>query len=548
MNVGYANMSVLPKPEVIILPATKTSEDIVKKKGKLKVAAYCRVSTDQEEQLTSYETQIAYYTDKIESNPEWAMAGIFADEGISGVMTKNRDQFNEMMDLCRKGKIDLIITKSISRFARNIIDSIKYIREMKSVGVTIIFEKENIDTSKMTSEMMIGLYSLFAQAESESISNNVKMGKRFGYKAGNVPMMYGNIMGYRKGADGKAEIIPEEAEIIKLIFGKFLEGNSYSAIANILKETGIKTRTGSDTWSVSTIHKILKNEKYKGDVLAQKSYIADLFSKKSVKNTGELPMYLVKNHHVPIIEPKIFDRVQVEIARRNSLKSTSDKNVTMKSKYSSKFALTGLVVCGECGCKYRRTTWTIKGVKRIVWRCISRLEHGRKYCKKSPTIEEDKLQNAVLSAINTMLDSKDKLRSLLSGSIAEILSAPDSDTEIMKMLSEIDEKNSEILEIIRQGVESREDREVIHERCRQKHEEITELQKQINTEKTKQQIQNSDSSRLREMYDAISEMPGEFTEYDDKITRMLVSRVTIKSLTSVEVTLLNSVTMECELK
>lgn len=421
MNVGYAQSTTLPPMEVIILPANK---DLVKKKtekGRLRVAAYCRVSTDDEEQLTSYEAQIGYYTDKIQSNPEWQLVEVFADEGTSGVMTKKRDEFNRMIEMCREGKIDRILTKSISRFARNLVDSIKYIRELKSLGVSIYFEKENIDTGQMTSEMMIALYSVFAQAESESHSNNVKLGKRFGYKLGRVPMMYNKLMGYRKGTDGQPEIIPEEAETIKLIFKKFLDGYSYGGIGKHLKEHGIKTKQGKEDWSPSVIMNILTNEKYKGDVLVQKTYVVDLFTKQTARNTGELPMYYIKNHHIPIIEPSIFDMVQVEIARRNSLQAMSDKNVSHKSRFSSKYALTGLVVCGDCGGKYRRTTWSRNGKKRVVWRCISRLDYGTKYCTKSPTIEEEKIHTAVVSAMNTMLDNTNKIKSLIKGSIAEIL-------------------------------------------------------------------------------------------------------------------------------
>lgn len=548
MNVGYIQTQPLPPIEVIVHPATKKADKKEKKKGKLNVAAYCRVSTDQEEQLTSYEAQITYYTDKIQSNPQWSLAGIFADEGITGVMTKKRDQFNAMIDLCREGKIDMIITKSISRFARNLIDSIKYIREMKSIGVTIIFEKENINTSEMTSEMMVALYSVFAQAESESISNNVKMGKRFGFKAGQAPMMYGNLLGYRKGADGNPEIIPEEAEIIKLIFEQFLEGKSCSEIGRTLKEKGIKTMKGKDTWSVSAVQRILKNEKYKGDVLMQKTYVEDLFTKKAVRNTGELPMYLVKNHHIPIIDPEVFDMVQVEIARRNSLKATSDKTISMKSKYCSKYALTGKVVCGDCGGKYRRTTWSKRGKKRVVWRCISRLDYGTKYCKDSVTVDEEALHNAIMSALNTMLYSKDKLKALLCGSITEILSAPDSEIQIVGLQSKIDTKNNEIIEIIRHGVESRESREAIQEKCRQKHDEVSELQERLNTARANQQMENAQTGQLREMYDAISQIPGKFTEYDDEIVRIAVSKVKIISENKIQVTLFDSVIIESELK
>lgn len=541
MNVGYAQTATLPPMEIIVLPANK---DLVKKKaqkGRLRVAAYCRVSTDDEEQLTSYEAQIGYYTDKIQSNPEWQLVEVFADEGTSGVMTKKRDEFNRMIEMCREGKIDRILTKSISRFARNLVDSIKYIRELKSLGVSVYFEKENIDTGQMTSEMMIALYSVFAQAESESHSNNVKLGKRFGYKLGRVPMMYNNLMGYRKGLDGQPEIIPEEAEIIKLVFKKFLDGYSYTGIAKYLKEQGIKTKKGKDDWSPSVINNILINEKYKGDVLVQKTYVVDLFTKKSARNTGELPMYYIKNHHIPIIEPAVFDMVQVEIARRNSLQATSDKSISHKSKFSSKYALTGIVVCGDCGGKYRRTTWSRNGNKRVVWRCISRLDYGTKYCTKSPTIEEEKIHNAVVSAMNTMLDNTDKIKSLIKGSIAEILQAPDSDRQIIDLTESIREKNNEIVEIIKVGVENREDRAVISERCKMKHDEVSRLQEMLNSATARQQMENTQTGHLREIYDTISQIPGKFTEYNDEIARQMVNKVKILSEEKAEITLFNTV-------
>ena len=541
MNVGYAQTATLPPMEIIVLPANK---DLVKKKaqkGRMRVAAYCRVSTDDEEQLTSYEAQIGYYTDKIQSNPEWQLVEVFADEGTSGVMTKKRDEFNRMIEMCREGKIDRILTKSISRFARNLVDSIKHIRELKSLGVSVYFEKENIDTGQMTSEMMIALYSVFAQAESESHSNNVKLGKRFGYKLGRVPMMYNNFLGYRKGPDGQPEIIPEEAEIIKLIFKKFLDGYSYSGIAKYLKEHGIKTKKGKDDWSPSVINNILINEKYKGDVLVQKTYVVDLFTKKSARNTGELPMYYIKNHHIPIIEPAVFDMVQVEIARRNSLQATSNKSLSHKSKFSSKYALTGIVVCGDCGGKYRRTTWSRNGNKRVVWRCISRLDYGTKYCTKSPTIEEEKIHNAVVLAMNTMLDNTDKIKSLIKGSIAEILQAPDSDKQIIDLTESIRQKNSEIVEIIKVGVENRDDRATISEKCKVKHDEVSKLQEMLNSATARQQMENSQTGHLREIYDAISQIPGKFTEYNDEIARQMVNKVKILSEEKAEITLFNTV-------
>ena len=288
-------------PEVIVIPATITEKTHKTRKKKLRVAAYCRVSTDDEEQLTSYRNQIEHYTHKIKQNADWKLVGIFADEGITGVMAKKRDEFLKLINLCRDGKVDVIITKSISRFSRNVADTIKYVRELKALNVAVIFEKENIDTSKMTSEMILDMYGVFAQAESESISDNVRMGKRFGYKSGKVPMQYGQILGYRRGKDNEPEVVPEEAKIIELIYYKFLEGWSLPKLSKYLEENGYKTAKGSTAWSKATIRGILTNEKYKGDVLMQKSYVVDLFSKKVAKNNGELPMYLVKNHHKPII-------------------------------------------------------------------------------------------------------------------------------------------------------------------------------------------------------------------------------------------------------
>jgi site-specific DNA recombinase len=547
MDVAYANTQAMPEVEVVIFPATKSPKELRKKKGKLRVAAYCRVSTDDEEQLTSYENQIEHYTEEIQRNPEWKLVDIFADEGISGVNAKKREEFKRMIDMCHEHKIDRIITKSITRFARNVLDSIRYVRELKSIGVSIFFEKENIDTGEMTSEMMIALYSVFAQAESESISNNVKMGKRFGYKLGKVPMMYENILGYRKGEDGQAKIIPEEAEIIITIFTKFLEGYSYRGISKYLMEKGYQTKRGNREWSISSVQRILRNEKYKGDVLVQKTYIVDLFEKKAAKNTGELPMYLIKNHHTPIIEPTVFDMVQVEMARRNSLKAMSDKCPTFKSKFSSKYALTGLVICGDCGGKYRRTTWSKKGKKKVVWRCISRLDYGTKYCSESVTIEEERLHSAIMEAINSLLDNAEKIKALMRGSISEILSGTNTMMQIHGLESSIKVKNSEIVEIIKQGVNNREDRSVIEEKCKNKHKEVSELQTRLNIAKAKGQIEEAGSGQLRAIYDTIDRIPGKFTDYDEEIVRSMVTRVKILSKDQAEVTLFGTVTLKVSL-
>ena len=365
-----------------------------------RVAAYCRVSTDKEEQEHSFETQKEMYTEMIMMKPNWQMAGIYADEGITGTIAKKRPGFMKMIDDCKKGKIDMIITKSVSRFSRNNLDCLLYMRELKELGIPIIFEKEGINTMQVSSELLITLFSGLSQAESESISMNVKIGKRQSLKNGNVPFSYKSFLGYRKGADNKPEIDPEQAIIVKRIFSEYLSGKSLKGIANSLTADGILTVLGKTNWTGSGVMSILTNEKYKGDALLQKTYIADCISKKCKKNKGELPMYYIENNHPAIIERAVFDRVQEEISRRNSKRKVKEVGTkTELGKYSSKYALSEVLFCGQCGTPYRRCTWSRNGKKKIVWRCISRLDYGKKYCKDSPTIEESLIQNAVCEAI-----------------------------------------------------------------------------------------------------------------------------------------------------
>ncbi len=393
------NMQAVKKVRIIPPKAEFTGSNSINMRLK-RVAAYCRVSTDKEEQEHSFETQKEMYTEMIMMKPNWQMAGIYADEGITGTIAKKRPGFMKMIDDCRKGKIDMIITKSVSRFSRNNLDCLLYMRELKELGIPIIFEKEGINTMQVSSELLITLFSGLSQAESESISMNVKIGIRQSLKNGNVRFCYNSFLGYRKGADGKPEIVPEEAITIKRIYAEYLAGRSLKDIAAGLTSDGILTPRGKTKWSDIGVLSILRNEKYKGDALLQKTYIADCISKKCKKNNGELPMYYVENNHPAIIERAVFDKVQIEISHRNSKPKVKQKGTkTELSKYSSKYALTELLFCGECGTPYRRVTWTRNGNKKIVWRCISRLDYGKKYCKDSPTIEESLIQNAVCEAI-----------------------------------------------------------------------------------------------------------------------------------------------------
>lgn len=394
-------ISAAPKKTVrIIEPTIPINENIKLNYRPLRVAAYCRVSTKQEEQLNSYENQVEHYTHRINSEKDWQLEGIYADKGISGTSVKKRDEFNRMIRRCKQGKIDMIITKSIARFARNTVDCLKYVRTLKDLGVDVYFEEQGIHSNQPGAEFYITIYGSIAQSESENISANVKWGKAQSAKEGKVNFHYQNFLGYRKGTDGKPEIVPEEAEAIRLIYDLFLAGNSLSGIAHKLEKRGILSPAGKEKWQLSTVRSILSNEKYKGDAIINKTYITDCISKKVRTNNGERPKYYVENSHPAIIDSATFGRVQEELARRSGkhkVKQVGTK--TEQGKYSSKYALTELLICGECKTPYRRCTWTASGKKKIVWRCINRLDYGKKYCHNSPSIEESVLQKAIMEAI-----------------------------------------------------------------------------------------------------------------------------------------------------
>ena len=388
---------------VRVIPATKPAPASgPRHSGRQRVAAYCRVSTDSEEQLNSYAAQQNYYTQKIEENPDWEMAGIFADEGLSGTSMKKRTEFNRMIAACKRGRIDMILTKSASRFARNTVDCLKVIRTLKARGIAVIFEKENINTLTESSEFLITLFSSFSQAESESMSLNIIPGIRQSMKEGNIPFQYSRTLGYRRGPDGRPEIDPEEAETVRLIYTRYLEGRSLGDIQRELVEKNIPTAAGIQGWSRQVIQNILTSEKYIGDGLRQKTYTTGpIGNKKTVKNNGELPMYYSRDHHPAIIPRDIYYRVKEEMARRASKRKVMQKSAkTEQGKYSAKYALSELLVCGECGTPYKRCTWARNGKKRIVWRCVSRLEFGTKYCHSSPTLDEDRLHRAIVAALN----------------------------------------------------------------------------------------------------------------------------------------------------
>lgn len=480
---------------------------------KLRVAAYCRVSTDSDEQEISYDAQVSHYTEYIQQNPQWTLAGIFADDGISGTNTKKRDEFNRMIDECMAGNIDMIITKSISRFARNTLDCLQYIRQLKDKNIPVYFEKESINTMDAKGEVLITIMASLAQQESQSLSQNVKLGLQYRYQQGKVTVNCNRFLGYTKDNDGKLVIDPEQAEVVKRIYREYLEGSSMDKISAGLEADGILTGAGKEKWHTSTINKILRNEKYMGDALLQKTYTTDFLTKKRIKNNGTVPQYYVEDDHEAIIPKELFMQVQEELVRRRVVhKSPSGK----KRTYSCNHCFAQIIVCGECGELYRRVHWNNHGRKSIVWRCISRLEitsanvpcHNR-------TVGEPLLEEVTVKALNQILSSRKVFLKQLQENIARAVVMADtlSPDGIQARLEELQK------ELVK-AVGNQRNYDALTD-------EILRLQKMKKDSEVDDHKRNETMSRIKELQDFIGKQKTNITEFAEADVRKLIQNITV---------------------
>lgn len=365
---------------------------------KRRAAGYARVSTDSDEQFTSYEAQVDYYTRYIQGRSDWEFVKVYTDEGISALNTKNREGFNSMIADAMAGKIDIIITKSVSRFARNTVDSLVTIRQLKDHGVEVYFEKENIYTFDSKGELLLTIMSSLAQEESRSISENVTWGKRKQFADGKVWLPYKRFLGYERGPDGMPKIVPEQAKIVVYIYDLFMMGLTAAGIAKRLTDEGIPTPGGKEVWGKTTVTSILTNEKYKGDALLQKMFTTDFLQKKRKINEGEVPQYYVENSHPAIISRELFDRVQAEMQRR--------KGLDMVYRYTSVFS--ARIVCGDCGSFYGPKIWdSTNQFRRKVYQCNQKYE-GDHVCR-TPHVTEEEIKDSFLEAFNKLILEKDAL-------------------------------------------------------------------------------------------------------------------------------------------
>ena len=542
----------MPRAERIVevIPATwNPTDESAGEIRKLRVAAYCRVSTELEQQQSSYDIQIEYYTRHIMQNPNWIFAGVFADDGRSATNTFRRDDFNQLMDQCLKGKVDMVITKSISRFARNTVDCISWVRKLKEKNVAVYFEKENLNTLDDSTEMILTILSSQAQEESRAISTNVKWGYARKFEKGESTRQ--RSYGFRKAPTGEMCIVEEEAAVIRNMARWFLDGDSLERIKHRLEDAGIETTTGKKTWSTGTIYNILTNEKIMGDVLLQKTFTADYLTKRRVKNSGQQKQYYVKNHHEAIIPKTVYYKIQEEIARRSSLKKAGTrKGKTAQGVYSSKYALTGIMVCNECGAHYRRTTWAKNGKKVIVWRCINRLEHGTKRCHESPTLKEEVIQEAIMGKLHSLsIDQEEE--NFLNGVKEDILRAAKvvggacTEEEIDKTIEEL---RDQLMDYVGMAAREHGGENWYSDRMRKLGLQISELKKRRESIREQEKIRDEYEYLDQEVSRIICETGGTSgAEFDNIFIRQIVREIRVISKNKLQIQLRTGMVLDVNL-
>lgn len=534
------------KKNISVIPAKQAYDRTIRPQMRtLRVAAYCRVSTLLEQQETSYEAQVAYYTEKIKNNPNWKMAGIFADDGKSATSMVKRSNFQAMMDACMAGNIDMVITKSISRFARNTVDALTTIRKLKEKNIAVFFEKEGINTLEGSGELLITILSSQAQEESRNISENCHWGIVRKFESGTVIVNHSKFLGYTKDKDRNLVIVPEEAELVRRIFRLFLEGNSSYRIKRMLEADSIKTVTGHTVWSATVIDKMLANEKYMGDALMQKTYTVDFLTKKKVINRGIVPQYYIEDNHEAIIPKELFHRVQEEKARRTAIYRPAAKKKAdpVKGKYSSKYALSDIMVCAECGQPYRRQVWSKYGQKWAVWRCDSRLKHGSKRCKHSPTLNEKSLHEAIMAAINSVVEDQGEFVQAFRENVIRIIGSYSPKSEPTEYDEQIEQFQQKMMTLIEDSAKTECADEMFDKEYRIIADEIKDLKKKKAKVIRERQLAESYDQRLQDMEGYMKKTSYLKREFDDDLVRRLIQTVRVINESKIEIQFKSGIVM-----
>jgi DNA invertase Pin-like site-specific DNA recombinase len=510
-------MSMARAVTVIPPTITRLQNNVLRMHVKKRVAAYARVSTNDEEQQTSYEAQIDYYTQHIKANGDWEFVEVYTDEGISGTNTKKRDGFRRMVQDALDGKIDLILTKSVSRFARNTVDTLTTVRQLKEKGVEVYFEKENIYTLDSKGELLITIMSSLAQEESRSISENVTWGQRKRFADGKVNMPYKRFLGYAKGEDGTPKIVESEAEIVRLIYKLFLQGKTQNFIARYLTAKGIPTPGKKKKWNVSTVLSILQNEKYKGDAVLQKRFTVDFLTKTTKVNEGEVPQYYVENSHPAIIEPEVFDMVQAEIKRRKPI----------GRQQSGVGCFSGKIICGECGGFYGSKVWhSTSKYRRTVWQCNNKFKNET-HCK-TPHLSEEVLQRIFVEAFNRVIEDKERIIGDFDAIIEVLTDISSLDKESTKLRDEC----AVVMELIRKCVEenahSATDQSEYQERYNELVDRYETAKRRLDAIADEKQARAAKRESISRFLTDLKRLDGLLAEFDEELWYATVDTMTVR--------------------
>ena len=508
-----------------IIKITQPKSSLPKRK---KVAAYARVSSEKDSMMHSLSAQISYYSKLIQDNPNWEYAGVYADEAKTG--TKDlRPEFQRLLEECKQGKIDIVITKSISRFARNTVDTLTTVRKLKEKGVKVYFEKENIYTLDSKGELLITIMSSLAQKESRSISENVTWGQRKRFADGKVSLPYKKFLGYEKGEDGFPKIIEKEAGTVRLIYRLFLEGKTISAISKYLTDKHILTPAGNEKWHISTVHSILTNEKYSGNALLQKCYTVDFLTKKLKKNEGEVPQYYVKNSHEAIISPEVYDLVQSELKKR----SKEGSNHSCRSLFSSK------IVCGDCGSFYGSKIWHSNDkYRKIIWQCNKKFKNKEK-CK-TPYLTEEQIKDEFVKAVNNLISNKEEVIKDCENTILSLTNIEDIDTKISKL----QEESEIVIELMKSLIYENSRKVINQDEYNKKYNFYTEKYEKIKLELSKLEDKKQDlkvrRDKIKIFIDNLKNSNKVISEFDEKLWYSLVERVIVYADGNIEFKFKNS--------
>jgi DNA invertase Pin-like site-specific DNA recombinase len=482
-----------------------------------RVAAYARVSTDDEEQATSYETQVKHYTEFIQKKPEWEYVKVYADDGISGTSTKRREGFNEMIKDALDGKIDLIITKSISRFARNTLDTISYTRKLKTKGIEVYFEKENLWSLDEKTEFLLTIMASMAQEESRSISQNVTMGKRWGMKEGRVSWAYSNMLGYTK-ENGKIVVVESEAILVRKIYQLFLrEGKTCTGIAEYLKEKGIPTPSGkSYKWTKNTINSILRNEKYKGDALLQKTYTTDFLEHKVEKNRGHLPQYYVENSHPAIIDKEEWEIVQAELMRREKIGAAYSGNSIFSSK----------LICGDCGGFYGRKIWhSTSKYARSVYRCNSKYDKSHDRCQ-TPALTEDKIKEKFIIAYNQVMKGKQRILEDINEVIKLLADTSELDAKVVELQNKMEVISGLVDKMIKENTNTAQDQVEFNRRYEELSAQYESEKNALDKSLEKRAYKQAQQIKMKAYLEEIKKADNYLPEWSNDVWMLMVEKAT----------------------